>query len=753
MLATSTDFQNAIAGTEYFGAWRVQITLPAAGSAYNDVTLAVQRVSIDVSTSSDMPEGTRIESGLPAAECTFTVSGLVDQTDASKTAAWLFGPYSSTSPLYHTDVLFSAVTVDFGLYTLVSAGTPEYVRKFTGIIDDYTCSEDGSVTFTCIDSVRSKLRSVPALPAIVDFDPMAGNLTSEFAIDALLRAATGQAISSWPARRTGCVVAAGLHTTAYADFGTTNFVASDVSYSRGAFGAAISTATGVQFLPTSNITGDDARVEFWITKAASSGVVITVGNTAANATDNWTVSFATSSRIDVTLTAQGGAATVTKQFTFSAFGTSSHYVAVQVHWPQASTSYSVTVNVDQQTPQTQSGTLGTARSTVYGMAWVSPTAPAAVEAFQLTTETNTATSNATFSPTAVLDPSLNTLIVIPSIDGDPWAAIQQIADAELGVAGGDESGVFRFYNRNTLRAPSSVRDVTSAASLAGVGDIDTSTAGVVNHAVVEYTPWSVASSHTTVWSAKNPIKVPKSSTKVIKVTTETPFTDIDTTLTLIPDGQGTTAVSGTRMSVDRAGTSENHSPGTIAITQTSSNTANLTVFSAAEAWFVSPANYLDVTAGTPLLRISAKAVTQGDTASMEFQYPPSAASTRFGDVVALITGNPWIQDDDGALQMATDIVIDQCVPRPNLTGVAIVPDPRLQLADVAHIVDPDRTGVDEYARIFGWTITWEAGSGPLDPMTYGMTIDARTLAAPGGWLMGVAGRSEVGSTTYVYSGA
>jgi hypothetical protein len=38
-------------------------------------------------------------------------------------------------------------------------------------------------------------------------------------------------------------------------------------------------------------------------------------------------------------------------------------------------------------------------------------------------------------------------------------------------------------------------------------------------------------------------------------------------------------------------------------------------------------------------------------------------------------------------------------------------------------------------------------------MTYDMTIDARTLSAPGGWIMGYAGRSEVGTTAYVYSGS
>jgi hypothetical protein len=39
--------------------------------------------------------------------------------------------------------------------------------------------------------------------------------------------------------------------------------------------------------------------------------------------------------------------------------------------------------------------------------------------------------------------------------------------------------------------------------------------------------------------------------------------------------------------------------------------------------------------------------------------------------------------------------------------VSIVPDPRLQTVDVVRIQDPDVTGMDEYARIFGWTLDWD----------------------------------------------
>jgi hypothetical protein len=108
-----------------------------------------------------------------------------------------------------------------------------------------------------------------------------------------------------------------------------------------------------------------------------------------------------------------------------------------------------------------------------------------------------------------------------------------------------------------------------------------------------------------------------------------------------------------------------------------------------------------------------------------------------------ISGNQWIQDFDTATLLAQDIVVDQCTPRPNLTGVSIVPDPRLQTRRGPH---------PGPRRHRAWTSTpgSSAGRSTGTLSSFNMTIDARTLAAPGGWIMGVAGRSEIGSTAYVY---
>jgi hypothetical protein len=168
-----------------------------------------------------------------------------------------------------------------------------------------------------------------------------------------------------------------------------------------------------------------------------------------------------------------------------------------------------------------------------------------------------------------------------------------------------------------------------------------------------------------------------------------------------------------------------------------------------DAGLVSPASYLDITAVTPLLRLAGLPITLTDSLTADYQWPepPAGAGTsRFGEIVYASPNSAWIQDGAAALELARDVVVDMCVPRPNLTGVTIVPDPRLQLTDRVFLSDPDATGLAEYATIFASSLTYSAGSTT-------QTIDARTTAAPGGWILGVAGRSELNLTTYLYAGS
>jgi hypothetical protein len=123
MLASTGGFKTAVEGVDYTIAEVITLTLP--GGIYSDVTLAASSVQISASTTTDLPDQSRMQVGYPKITAQFTLSGQVDQTDETKTAAWLFRRWSATSPLYRTDALHTPVTIDIGLYPDTAGGTPE----------------------------------------------------------------------------------------------------------------------------------------------------------------------------------------------------------------------------------------------------------------------------------------------------------------------------------------------------------------------------------------------------------------------------------------------------------------------------------------------------------------------------------------------------------------------------------------------------------------------------------------------------
>jgi hypothetical protein len=765
---TSAAFTAQVEGVEQVATWRMQMTLPVAAAAYDDVTLAVEKLSIDASTTSDMPENARLQVGYPAMSCSFTLSGLVDVTDESKTAAWLFDPYSTSSPLYQSDALQAAVTVDFGLYTdnaagTATQGTPEFVRKFTGFVDDYTVSEDGTVVFTCVDS-RTLLRSSPTIPPVVTAPPYNAGLTSEYAIDALLRKASRGSISSWPAARANCVLAAGMRASLWPEVGALVTTATQPvpQFAAGLYGSGLTQAftaaggLGAITYQMSSAIGTTLFIEFWVTGVffpPGVGILDLAG--VGSGLSFLTCQAATTGPQIIVASGLGG-----PNFTPSIpIDSNPHYVSFQITLPAAGgTAWSATVAVDGVTAS--SGTLNfvTPRGAT---AWQYATVGAGIgtgtiQGVQVTTE-SAPTSNTGFVPQAVLDPSLNPLQVVPEMSGDPWQAIQQIADAEFAVAGFDESAMFRFTNRNTIRGLPLARTVTSTTSLRALG-IESTAASVINRAMLPYTPYAFGVTPSTIFTLDTPTRVPRGATITLAATVDSLFANLDASISKLPNGSADTSHSFYRASTTRAGLTEHPGITFGSIIQTSSNELAITITNPTglDAWLVSPAVYTDVPVGTPLLRLAALAVTPGNALLGDFQYPPVAAdgsggasTTRWREVAYQPSANPWLQDPDAALQLAMDVVVDSCVPRPNLTGVSIVPDPRLQLTDVVRVQDPDLTGVDEYARVFAWTLTYESGS-EGGGMTYDMTIDARALSAPGGWITGYAGRSEIGSTAYVY---
>lgn len=762
MLAASTQFSAMIDGQDIIGDFKVTLSLP--GGVYPDVTLAVESLTITAALVSDLPQGTRLETGYPKIDADITLSGIVDLTDETKTAAWLFGPWGpqaddgTVSPLYQTQVLYSAVTIDVGLDPTGSAGVPELLRKFTGYIDQISINTDGSVTLNCLDN-HTKIRAVPTVPAAVIPPPMNSGLTSEFVLDTLIYRASNGRVGTRPPTRPSCILNVGLRTSLFPDVGYQLGQNMQPVYSPGAFGSALqwdNSGLGLFEFTTTAPAGSTFFMEYWITRPQSVapwGPVVGINDAAASSSMGVQVSSGT-----FRVFAPGNS-TATPDFTWN-FGPidflAPHYVGVL--WTQApgSTAWSATLYLDGLST-TASGTSAAARGpNPWNRAFVQTSTGGSetIEALQVTNET-APVINYPFTPTAVLDPSLNTLQAVPAYSGDPWALIQQIADAELGVAGFDESGTFRFFNRITLRSGAVVRTLTSATSLLSLS-ATTAASELVNRVQVTTQPWTFTAGGL-AYQASTVQKIAKKSTQTFVIDLgELLIGQISQTPpTTLPNGHSTTdGFSYFRASTTRYGTAEAVlAQGAVLLQQTDSSHIQVTVTNpyTFDIWLVSPSNYLDMPAGTPALWISGSSAAQAAGNVADVQFPPlnpdgtgGAASTQSGEVAYTISSNPWVQDDASALQLAQDIVADMYVARPSLNSTPIIADPRLQLADRVVVQDPDVTNMSEHALLFGWELTWDASNG-LD-----MTVDARTIAPPGAWIGGVAGRSEGDLTTWGY---
>jgi hypothetical protein len=739
MLNFSGDGTVMVQGQDRVVAYAVTLGLP--GSVYPTATLYVAAIEVQASTTSDMPDGTRLIAGYPTRTAQITLAGLVDQTDETKTAAWLFNPYSAGSPLYQKQVRLSTVTIDLGVQP---AGTPELVRQFTGTIDDWTYNGDGTVTVQCLDT-RNNMRTSVDIPAVVTEPPFNAGLTSEYAVDALLRGAFQGTISSWPAQRASVVFAAGMRTSVWPEVGSLVSSITAPQYLRGVFGSAlgmntiqsggaITAATNWAFAST--VTGADLFYETWLTDSTATEIDLIFANALSSATlaADFTI---TTGAIQLT-PSFGDAPTTLASFTLAPGGS---YIAARLHWPSGWASWSTTVYVDGNT-YTASGTSVSPRSGNYGFL-IAQILGGSIEAVQVTSE-STPASNFGFVPQALLDPSLNTLQVIPEITGDPFTAIQAIADAELAVAGFNGAGVFLFKNRVTLASSPSVRTVSSLVALAQL-QIQSGAEAYANRIQVPYTGWSFAAAGL-VWSLDVPQVVRAGRTRnfTVAIPSGSLVTAPDTSFTVPTTGHTTTdGGSYYRASIDKAGTVERTGGVSVTLTQTNSTTLVVTVANTGsqDCWLVSPSNYTDIPAGTPSLWVGGVLVTQGS------QLISDTGAVGAGEVLYQFPSNDWVQDQTTADTLAAWLLKDQSHPTPQLTNVAITPDPRLELTDRVEIQDVSRSGMDEYAVIWGSTISLSIDG---DTVTYTQTLDARPVAAPGGWILGVPGRSELGQTTYVY---
>jgi len=711
-----------------------------------------------------MPDGTLLITGYPAASAQVTLSGLVDQSDASKTAAWLLNPAEPTSPMYRTDALGAPVTIKAGVYTPGSS-IPELFTLFTGTVDDYTVNVlAGTVTVSCLD-YRGKLVTVPALPPVFDDGIAAttvGPLYAQFALDWILRNA---GFYSWPARRSSCSLAVGFRGSYWAEVGTLN-LSQGYDPASGILGDPgsqdyVGDGWGMGFVNGQNTYNLSPPISGAADLLIECIVDIGVLSPSVWITDigpGWTwvhgyveLSASASAGIFVTIN-NVDAATFTTSNYVGAPTSGRHYVAMQV------SGTTLRINVDGVT-QTFPGVSTRANVSYPFSVITADSSGGSISGVQITTENASATFNGSFTPTARFDASLNEMTAFPDVTGqDAWNVIQQNVAAESAVGGFDELGVFQFYNRDTISSGASVRTITPTYSLKTL-DQELGLSFVRNHIQVPASPVQVQP-YSVVWSASTAVFIAAGQTYSTVVTPASPVVALATTCGVIPTG-GLISGSGYRAARNANGTGggvsnltmtvSQVSPAAIAVTVQNPNGFGVYLVSPSGAGFPAGSN------GQPALAIGGRLVTDAGnvpdgstlaaTANVaDAQWPPAsaggAATNVRGELLLAVAANPWLQDFAAALMLADDLLLQLYQPRPLWRNMQIVPDPSLQLADLVRVTDTATTLIDGTALIVGGHLSASATD-------WTQTLDLRATGMPGKWILGVVGSSELGVSTYV----
>lgn len=751
-------FAAAVTSSDQLVDYKVTVGFPASVPSYKcDLTKCVVSVAIDRAVTTTLPDGTTLISGYPSAAMTVVLAGMLNQAPGvalveADNAFRLFNPNDSSSLMWRTTCGGLTITAQAGLWDGGSAA--DLVTQYTGTIDQVTCS-NGVVTLVCRDQ-RSTVTSQATLPPVITNSPYNSGLTSEYAVDYLLRHSSPARYYSWPALRSSCVLAVGFKSSIWADVGTlaSRLLQPTPSFIPGVNGSALAQQTfTIPYIPTAPFVPADKICGQMLSVADSTnGLTVFIGDDAGTYQLVFSRNVGIGKIVMYTIS-PSGTSTLTQVATC---GAGNRELEFSASWASGSSTVSGTVWVDGTSTGFSFSALDTRPS---GENFTLVNAQGPIEGLQLTKEASYATGYP-FVPTLDLDQSLNPLTALPDVSGkDTWSVLQDIAAAEAGVIGFDELGVCRFVNRNTIRSMSVARSITSTNSLMTLDSLAQMSL-CATHVQAPVNQLQISTPQT-VWSATSVLQVNPASPLTFIAQTAGPVLSLAATDSgFVPnagptpgltywqacysaDGSGAPAIYGISVSIVQ-----------LSATQLSVTVTNNTGF---VLWLCTPAGYFG-TAGAPALFIGGQLVTNTTVAAdgssipsvviADSQWPSITAggavtNTEFGEILLALSANDWLQDVTAGQTLADYLIKDLHYPKPLYRNVSIVADPRLQLLDRVTLVDSDVSKINDDAQLVGISTRFSAGE-------WVQTVDARAMFRPGAWILGVAGRSELGLTTFLY---
>jgi hypothetical protein len=330
-------------------------------------------------------------------------------------------------------------------------------------------------------------------------------------------------------------------------------------------------------------------------------------------------------------------------------------------------------------------------------------------------------NEAAFTPGAELDVSLLEL------DGaavrgtvEAWKLCAELADAEQGVSGFDEDGIYRYRTRKRLTTGGGATVQVTLADNTSITDlsVNASIDRVRNVISVPYTaPRASYNSPVSEWLWTHsgvPIRIPPDdySTNI-----HLPFGSLAWLVDSV------VALSTTALALPNSyiivneredGTGNDFTTGISAImSNITADGCDLLLFNntGKVAWLI-----------------------EGAIGGYVFEFTPEAIATaqddtsikRYGRQPLPISASPWIQRADVAEALASLIAADTAEPTPVLTRMRIVGDPRLQTFDRIRVVDASGLALDDEYWVVSIQADWD---GPK----FVQTLTCRKASTVGVW--------------------
>lgn len=739
--------------------------------ALSDLTDVVADIQFERSLTGSLPQETTVVEGWAATDLTAVLEGQLQGTSI----ATLLSPWNRQGPLYGQGR--PLVPCRWTLGVRKADGSTPMMPQFAGYLVALQVSASGSVKITARDGAE-RLRASITLP-LDGLDDMWAELSpstdyrtnSHAVIDYVLRR---NGIYQSPPPQPGCILSVpghgglfpeigfstgnaligrgvctesdpiavpGLYGLAYN--GSPRFCVSWFGQMFGTFDATPGAKWSAQFLArygtddVINPEHDGTVLSLGTYSGFGIGTVVKVGlYTAATGTPGrvWVKFFN-----DTTLvSAVTGPAAVAATAAW-------HNVAVGFTLGSPLSASSVTITVDGVSATTAVNLSGLSPAPLTDpnptALWFIPVPIQCIQVCRVTT-TYAAHQYGAWTSQADVDAGLNEIGALPAVRGvDSWELLKQVAGAEYGTVGFDETGRFFFRNRNTVRRQSIAVDKALSGERGLKALTLTERSDSIRNAITVTTARRWLKVATAVYETQRPddIIVPPGY-NTFALTLREPvqlqqgqvYAYADTA-TWEASGTGGGVTLG--LLANNAYSNSDATGVTAYVYPNPDNTTFLLAVNNSNAFSVRFAT----TNGAPALKLVGYRFA--DDPPVTQVYKRQTSIDRYDERVLDVPATPWRQRQQFMAPIARALLKDLKAPVAVVDQVPVVGDPRLQLTDTVELPESTGLGGPIPAVVTGITRRLSRTEGLSD------TLTVRPFAPAGAWILGDTRYSILGQTT------